>query len=205
MASLLFVVFPQTRFYADQCRLLGPEERFLAEYLSRVPSPKGVPTIYWPCRHIARIWFELRANMYFEWPHQIAGNLFSAGTAREGSRRAQLVQKFEMERLRDERILYGSRLLTQILKVYRATGDEPAPDVDDLLELCREKQLDLVVIPQEFSGLYAARTGNFFIYDCRTIRASLGQGVSRADKVASRSQERGEPAASTFPSLAGNR
>jgi hypothetical protein len=178
-AGLVFFVFPQTRFYADHCTLHGAEERFLAEYLVRWPSTGRVPTIYWPCRNIARIWFELRTNIYFEWPHQIAGNLFSAGTAREGTRRARLVKKFEMERLREERILYAPWLLTQFLTVYRATGSEPAPDVDDLLELCREKQLDLIVIPQEFPGLYAARTGKFFIYDCRGIRANSLEVVQR--------------------------
>jgi hypothetical protein len=170
-ACLVFFVLPQSRYYSDHYTLHSADECFVAEYLACDPTSEATPTIYWPCRKIALVWFQLRANIYFEWPHQIAGNLFGARTAREGARRSQLVKKFELERLRKERILYGPRQLTQYLTVYQATENEPVPEVDDLLELCREKQLDFAVLSQEFPGLYAASNGRVFIYDCRAIRA----------------------------------
>ncbi len=172
-ACLVFFIFPRSSSYSDDRNPYGADERFVEEYLACHPAPEAAPTIYWPRRNVAFIWFELRANIFFEWPHQLAGNLFSAGTAREGARRAQLVKKFELERLRKERILYAPRIRTRSLQAIHATEDEPAPEVDDLLKLCCEKRLDFVVLPREFPGLYSASNGHFFIYDCRTIRANL--------------------------------
>ncbi len=169
-SCLVFFVAPQTRYYAAHYSLHGADEPFVADYLARCPASETTPTIYWPCRKIDLVWFHLRANIYFEWPSQIAGNLFSSGTAREGARRAHLVKKFEMERVRKEQFLYSRRLFAQFLSVYGATESEPAPEVGDLLELCREKRLDFVVLPHKFPGLYAASNGKLFLYDCRTIR-----------------------------------
>jgi hypothetical protein len=177
-ACFVFFVLPQTGLYSDIRATHVADERFVAEYLARSQTPGAVPTIYWPYRKIAFIWFKLRANIYFQWPHHIAGNVFSAGTAREGARRAQMVKKFEVERLRKERILYPPWLLTPYLSIVRATEDEPAPEADDLLRLCREPRLDFIILPQEFPGLYSATNGKCFIYDCRSIRASLGHETS---------------------------
>jgi hypothetical protein len=172
-ACLVFFVFPQTRYYAEYCSTHRAEERFVAEHLPRSEEAESTLTVFWPGRNVAFIWFQLRANVFFEFPHQIAGNLFNAGTAREGTRRAQLVKKFEMARLRQERILYSPQQLAQFRSVYGATENEPAPEVGDLLALCREKQLDFVVLPQAFPGLYAASNGKLFLYDCRAIRANF--------------------------------
>lgn len=169
-ACLMFFVLPQTPAYANQRGLSKADESFVADYLARSRDPMSTPTIFWPSRNIAFIWFELRVNIYIEFPHQIAGNLFNAGTAREAVHRAQLVKKFEMERLRKERLLYSSWMWNQFLTVYQLTETEPAPQWDDLLELCRDKRLDFVVLTHKFPGMYAATNGNLFLYDCRTIR-----------------------------------
>jgi hypothetical protein len=169
-ACLLFVVLPKTHAYKDQRALGRTDENFVADYLAQVRDPKSTPMIYWPSRNIAFIWFDLRANIYLEYPHQIAGNIFNAGTAREAARRTQLIKKFEMERLRKERIIYSPWMWAQFQAVFQMTESEPAPQVDDLLELCREERLDFAVLTQKFPGLYAATNGKLFLYDCRSIR-----------------------------------
>ncbi len=51
-------------------------------------------------------------------------------------------------------------------------ADEPAqaPTVDDLIRLCEDPLLDLVVVEQEFEALYTATDGKVYVYDCETVR-----------------------------------
>jgi hypothetical protein len=203
-ASLLFFALPQSRIYSENLSRYGRDRCLIADYLAQHPTQGKTPTIYWPCGTLELTWIELRVNSYFDL-FQIAGMLFNAPTAWEGERRLQIVKKFEMERFRSEKVLFSEEAAGRFQQIFQLTEADPRPEVKDLLALCREKQLDLVVIPQEFPGWYAARTGHFFIYDCRAIRASLGEGAAPTDKVASLSPERGLAAASTFPSLAGKR
>ncbi len=178
MASLVFFVLPQTCFYAAHRPPKGTDERFVTEYLTRHQAPGASPTVYWPSCDIGFIWFQLRANIYLEWPHQIAGNLFSAETAREGTRRALIARKFEVEKWRKYKILIPPQQMRRILNVYQSADSEPSPHLRDFWSLCQETQLDFAVLPQKFDGLYTATNGRVFIYDCRTLRSRLNQTPS---------------------------
>jgi hypothetical protein len=64
--------------------------------------------------------------------------------------------------------LYGGRL--------HASPDgpaEPDPTAEDLLRLCRQEKIDVIVLRQGFRGLYAATDGSWFVYDCRELRSCL--------------------------------
>jgi hypothetical protein len=172
-AFLVSFAFPQTPFYSQHYARFAADEQIIAEFLVRHQPPETTPTVYWPCGVFRLTWIELRANSYFEWPHQIAGNLFNSRTAFEGERRLRLVKKFELQRFGGEKLLYSPDGKRKFLKVYGSNEAESPPELDDFLALCREKRLDFAILPQEFKGLYAATTGKFFIYDCRAIRAKL--------------------------------
>jgi hypothetical protein len=171
LASLLiFFVLPQTRFYVEKYGLHNADECFIAEFLAKHSASTRLPTVYWPTGKIRYLWLDLRVPSYFH-IHQIVGNLFSFGNAAEGARRAQIVKRFELERWRKESLLVPPEQMRRVLTAYQASEDEPPPQLSDLVRLCQEKQLDLAVLPQEFPGLYAASNGQWFIYDCRAIRA----------------------------------
>ena len=57
--------------------------------------------------------------------------------------------------------------------IYQATIDAPGPTNQDLTALCKEKDLDFVVLPRAFKGFAAETNGSVFIYDCRSIRNRL--------------------------------
>lgn len=172
VSMLIFFVLPQTQFYAEKYGRYEADERFIAAFLAKHSDSTSLPTVYWPIRNIQNLWFDLRVPSYFH-IHQIVGNLFNSGNAAEGARRAQLVKKFELERWRKESLLISPKQMRRILTTYQAEEDEPPPQLPDFLRLCQEQRLDLAVLPQEFPGLYAAKNGKWFIYDCRALRARL--------------------------------
>lgn len=195
VAFLLFFVLPHNRFYSEHLTRFGRERYLIADYLAQHPTQGKTPTIYWPCGRLEITWTELKVNSYFDL-FQVAGMLFNSGTAWEAERRLQIVRKFEMERFQRERILYSEDAARRFHQIFQLAESEPPPEVADLLALCREKQLDLVVIAQEFPGWCAASTGNYFLYDCRSIRARLQHGPSPLQGAASLPQEKGVSTAS---------
>jgi hypothetical protein len=133
------------------------------------PSGRRAPTVYSSLGHAEYVWIDFRAASYFDGV-QTAGVMFNRQTAIELNRRIELVNKFEMERLRKE-----SRFMTDgakgiIERLYRLKLDGPPPTRDDLVRLCQESDLDYVVIPQEFPGLYSASNGRIFVYECNKVR-----------------------------------
>jgi hypothetical protein len=115
------------------------------------------------------LWFDLHANSYYE-PMQIAGNAFSRENAMEGNRRIRLVKRFELERVRQVRQIYSPLQLVQLEKLYEAKLSEPAPTWQDVEVLCADKQLDFVILQQEFDGRHVATDGVWYLYDCQAIR-----------------------------------
>ncbi len=178
-ACMIFFALPTSSFYVQHWTIHGQDKQFLAEFLHRQHATEATPTVYWPCGRIDLTWIDLRVNNYFEWPHQIAGNLFSEGTAREGARRTRLARKFELERWRKEKLLHPPERMSRILNVYQARGNESPPELADFLRLCQEAQLDFAVLPQRFEGLYTTANESLFIYDCRALRARLKQTPAR--------------------------
>lgn len=144
--------------------------RLVKDYLySHYPETRENVTIYWPIGWINHIWLDLHANSYFE-AMQIAGNIFNRDTAMEGQRRAQLVRRFEMDRIKAIAHLYSPLQLRALERQFQASLMEPGPGFEDLQGLIAEPGLDLVLLRQRFDGLYSATDGDWFLYDCRAIR-----------------------------------
>jgi hypothetical protein len=130
------------------------------------PERARAPSVYWPTEP-NHVWFDIPAHSFFSWP-QTAGVAFSRGTAMEGQRRALLVRKFEITEMRQ---LYDPDAFWDFCSgFYRATIDEPGPTRQDLIALCKEEELDFVVLSRSFKDLAAGTNGSVFIYDCRSIR-----------------------------------
>ena len=178
-ALLIFFFLPQSRFYAEKCRRHDADERFVAAFLAKHSTPSSLPTVYWPVPKIQYLWLDLRVPSYFH-IHQIVGNLFSSGNAAEGARRSQIVKRFELERWRKDELLIAPEQMRRILTTYQASADEPPPQWSDFVRLCQEKQLDFAILTQEFPGLYSVSNGQWFIYDCRALRARLNTSSSNS-------------------------
>lgn len=151
---------------------------FTRSFLQQHSERGGRPTIYSPYGKVEYVWLELHANSYFD-VLQTAGFMFQRQTALEGQRRAPLVRPFEVKHLRELLFVPQLRLfsssaskgdgLTQALDV----AIDSAGTLANLAQLCREQELDYVLLKQEYPGLYAASNGRVFIYDCRQVRAAL--------------------------------
>jgi len=130
------------------------------------PERARAPSVYWPTEP-NYVWFGIPAQSFYSWP-QTAGVAFSRGTAVEGQRRALLVRKFEITEMRQ---LYDPDVFWDFCSgFYWATIDEPGPTRQDLIALCKEEELDFVVLPRAFKDLTAGTNGSVFVYDCRSIR-----------------------------------
>ena len=130
------------------------------------PNGDRAPSVYWPMDPNL-VWFDIPARSFYSWP-QTAGVAFSRGTAVEGQRRALLVRKFEIREMRQS---YDRDLFRDFYSgFYQATIHEPKPTRQDLIALCREEELDFVVLPRVFKDLAAGTNGSVFVYDCRSIR-----------------------------------
>jgi hypothetical protein len=145
--------------------------RLIATHLETDPHPgRPAPTVYWPTE-LRNVWFGVGAHSYFN-RAQMAGSGFNRGTALEGKRRARLVERFESNYVRTSPSI-AADWRPFFLRFYHATeGDQP-PTRGDLLELCREEVLDLVVVGQRFDGLYSATDGRYYLYDCRRLRSGV--------------------------------
>jgi hypothetical protein len=127
------------------------------------------PTIYWPSGWVNHLWFDLHANSYYE-TMQIAGNAFSRENAMEGNRRIRLVKRFELERIREISGIYSPLQLVQLEDLFEAKLSETGPTWQDVVALCADKQLDYLVLRQDFPGRHVASDGVWHLYDCRSIR-----------------------------------
>jgi hypothetical protein len=140
---------------------------FVAAHLPERHDDGRPTTIYWPT-DVRQIWFDLKANSYFNWV-QMSGDVFDRRTAIEGQRRARLVRHFEVAAVSKEPST-PSFWRTAMSNFYEADGPAHTPTVEDLIRLCEDPLLDVVVVEQEFEGLYTATDGKVFIYDCEAIR-----------------------------------
>jgi len=130
------------------------------------PNGDRAPSVYWP-RDPNLVWFDVPARSFYSWP-QTAGVAFSRGTAVEGQRRALLVRKFEIAEMRQ---FYAPDVFRDFYSgFYQTTIDEPGATKQDLIALCKEEELDFVVLPRVFRDLAAGTNGSVFVYDCRSIR-----------------------------------
>jgi hypothetical protein len=178
LAAAVFVVVqaacflvPFTAYYRTRYQRGFDDVQFVSHFFHRQPGVENGrrPTVYWSVGLVDILWLDLRVNSFYDFS-QIQGILFSRNTAVEGSRRARLVREFELERLREERILLSDRWSELLEKIYGLNLEEADPTRADLLRLCQEPGLDYVVTPHNFDGLYAETNGRVYVYDCRQLR-----------------------------------
>jgi hypothetical protein len=168
--AAVFLV-PFTGFYQTRYKRAFDDIQFVSHVVDRQPRAAGGarPTLYWSTGLVDILWIDLRVNSFYEFS-QIQGILFSRDTAVEGTRRARLVRQFEADRLREEKILLPDRWLELLENLYVLRIEDASPTRDDLLRLCREPELDFVVSPHNFDGLYSETNGRVYVYDCERIR-----------------------------------
>ena len=123
------------------------------------------------------MWLDVKATSYFS-ILQTAGVMFNRRTAEEIERRARLVSKFEMAQQRQKEIFLSDDEKLGVENLFKIPFDSPEPTQENLAWLCREPGLDLIVIPQEFPGLYSAGNGRIFVYECQYVRTKLGLAES---------------------------
>src|SRR5262249_34337733 len=90
--------------------------------------------------------------------------------------RADLVAPFESDLVRRQRNLLPAWQVRETERMFQIDLHPDPPCAEELLKLCADPELDYVVAPQEFPGLYAATNGTWFIYECRALR---GPGVAQ--------------------------
>ena len=164
--------------YGTRFRPVLADVEFVKEYLAARDAATQ-PTVYWPMGRIAHVWFDLRANSYFDWA-QLSGNSFHRGTAMEGERRLALVKRFEIDHYRRHELLINDFLKQVLFDIFQTDFDEPPPQREDVLRLIADPQTDVLVLRQPFDGLVAATNGNWFLYDCRKLRAATqAPGLTR--------------------------
>jgi hypothetical protein len=145
----------------------APREFVVAALCERAASAGRPLAVYWPV-DVRDVWFEAGANSYFN-VVQLSGCGFNRGTALEGQRRALLVRRFELAQARR---YPPANAAWRAARRHMFQGDETErpPTADDLLRLCREEGLDLLVLEDAFEGLACATDGRWYIYDCRQLR-----------------------------------
>ena len=178
-----------TDFYQDHYQRYAPDVRFVARFLDAHRDAGGTPSVYWSTGRPDAIWLRLHARSFFT-SLQVQGILFSRDTAMEGQRRALVVRRFEMEQLAADRWILPEKWVEQMQQLFQLQlPDDPTASIDpptqaDLEALCREPDVDYVVVPHAFALPYADGNGRFFIYDCRQVRAALDGRPAADDAVA---------------------
>jgi hypothetical protein len=147
--------------------------RFVASYVE-TKSARGPATVYWPT-NLHAIWFGAWANSYFNLV-QLSGLAFNRDTAAEGRRRGALVSRFEFDAFRKDPQSGSTFWVTALMKFCHSESADVEPTADDLVRLCRDPLLDVVVLEREFEGLYAATDGKLYVYDCAQVR-----GLTRSE------------------------
>ena len=150
----------------------GADSAWLAQYDPNIPSRNYVrdyldthrrsphPCIYWCGAPIDWAWIDLQSTSFFHL-HQLSGTIFNRGTAAEGQRRWEIVQRFETA---DDR--------AAMKRMPRSTQSSPSlPTFADLVNICREPQVDWVILSQNFPEGHPDTNGQVYIYDAARIRA----------------------------------
>ncbi len=172
-----FFLLPQSSL-GDPFRVEAAEEvAFVGNYLDhRRPAIVRTPVLYWPTGPLGGIWIRLGCDSYYSIP-QTAGIMFNRGTAIEGHRRARLTREFELDVRREWLQSAPENARREAYLIFGAIcGTEPTER--ELLRLCREEEIDLIIVPNRFDGWYSATDGRLFIYDARQIRESLASTAS---------------------------
>jgi len=158
---------PSSFWYAKRFEVRDAHVRYVDSILSHRVVGRGKPlTIFWPTR-VDNIWFRTRNHSYFHFA-QMCGCAFNRGTAVEGSRRFSLVLPFEFETL--NRLQIGKGRKTAPVAGRKPEGLVRSPGKEDLLRLCRESNLDFIVLKRAINHLYSSWDGYYYLYDCEQLR-----------------------------------
>jgi hypothetical protein len=188
--SLLGALVHEVPFFRKRLCLYSRDVRFLRAAIEAHPS--GQPaTVYWPINRVEHLWFDLKVQSYFS-ISQLVGNVFSAATAREGRRRANLVAAFELDQPPYRKNFLPAWQWRRLKNLFGAEPGSKPPGQEDLLRLCGEEDLDFVVIRQEFPGWYKATNGTWYVYDCQTLR-SRPELASRSGSASSLNLKQSNP------------
>ena len=165
---------PETDFYRRHCTRFRSDLQEIHAILHKDRDPSApLPTVYSNIGCLDYIWLDLHAKSYFDWWQ--AGNfMFRRDMAIEGQRRACLVAAFELERFRKfkHELTPGEKHL--VGRFFKIDFDRVQLSAEDLAQLCREPDIDYLVVEQRFDGLYASQHGRLYLYRCREVRAALG-------------------------------
>ncbi len=161
---------PSSCWYATRFEVRDAHVRFVDSSLSHRVVGRGKPlTIFWPTR-VDDIWFRTGNHSYFDFA-QMSGCAFNRGTAVEGSRRYSLVLPFELEKLNLFQIGKGRKAAP--VEGQKPEGLVRSPGKEELLRLCRESNLDFIVLKRAIKQLYFASDGYYYLYDCEQLRKQL--------------------------------
>ena len=157
---------------------LGADMAFVKQVIQeRGGDPSRRPNIYSALGRPDLVWIDVQATSYFD-ILQTAGVMFNRRTADEINRRIPLINKFEMARQRQEVVFLDDAKKIGMENLFKLNFNSPDPTRDDLIKLCQERDLDYVVIPQEFPGLYSATNGRIYVYECYKVRTAAALALS---------------------------
>lgn len=174
--QMVFFAFPLTDYYREHCTRYRADLRALRDYLHEGRAESApLPTVYCNLGYLDYVWLDLHAKCYFDW-WPVGNFMFCREMAMEGKRRAHLAGPFELAHFRNTKTgaMDSGALVKSRMRFHRIDFDRSPIDEQDLARLCREPDLDYIVLDQRFEGLYATESGGLYLYDCRQIRASLG-------------------------------
>jgi hypothetical protein len=170
----LFFAVPETDFYLEHGTRYRADLREAHAHIHASRSDADpLPTVYCNLGCLDYVWVDLHAKSYFDWWQ--AGNfMFRRDMAIEGRRRARIVAPFEVARFRklEKHLSAGGR---QSVERFFQTDFERGPvSAAELARLCREPDLDFLVLDHEVAGVRAMPVGRLYLYSCRDVRSALG-------------------------------
>ena len=159
--------------YRDQLLRHEGEIAYFRSYVrDHHPDLPRPPTVYWPIGRLEHVWHDLDCCSYFD-SLQMAGNVFRRATAVEARRRADLVRRFETELTRHSTLIMPQDRIHDRIALFGLSLKAAAPDANDVVRLCSDPRLDYAILRQKLPGWYASRHGDWFLYDCRALRARV--------------------------------
>jgi hypothetical protein len=150
---------------------------FVSQYLEN-HEPGRSRSFYLNWGPVTHTWVELGGTSYFHL-NQVVGIMFNRETAAEAMRRAAIVQTFERSRYVGPRNPVSGVTRLMVDRLFRPSTS--APSRIDLLRLCAEPELELVVLKQDFVGQPHATNGRVEIHDCRRLRGNGAQRGTAAE------------------------
>ncbi len=170
------------------------DHEFATTYIASRAATKSRLTIYWPKVPVDVLWRAGKANCYFA-HHQIAGSIYSRGTAIEGIARAKIVGPFEVAYRQRHAPSGPKQFDPKWQKLFGVHPQDGPPTIQDLANVCAQP-VDYIVLEEKFEGLYSATNGRVYIYERNHVLASLDSSHSKTTRSvlrAARNQTKNSP------------